>query len=136
MDKSHHEKIGEMKVSDCSLLNALTCKEDLSIEKASKKLASKKEKYIIILNKHKIPKALVTLTDIVYKTIAKGKDYKKLNVSDIAVHNLFFLEDHEPLTKAYLYMVGRNRLFCPVVSGKKFAGILTLSEVMKKLYRK
>jgi predicted transcriptional regulator len=106
-----------------------------SILEVSKILEKQGSKQMIVLDKE-FPIGIITLTDIVYKVIAKNRDHKKVTAFEISTKDIFSIEENNKISEAYAYMTVTNRLFCPVISNKVFQGILPFSEVVNEIAKK
>ena len=124
----------ERVIKECNIVPCCSARPETLVLEAVKKMEKEKARQIVVVEKGK-PVGLVTLTDVVYRVVAAGKDAKKTKIGDIATKEIFFIDESEPLAKAYMYMFTSNHLFCPIVSGKKFKGLLTLSEAIKQTRR-
>lgn len=124
-----------IKIKNCKVIKCLTCSKQANVKQISRMMFSKKEKQVMVLDKKK-PFGIITLTDIVYKVIAKNKSPSKTKAAEICTKKVFSLESSEGVSKAYMYMMASNHLFCPIVSNGKFIGLLPFSEALKKVSRR
>jgi len=122
-------------IKECKLVKCPTCSMNTSILEVSKILEKQGSKQMIVLDKE-FPIGIITLTDIVYKVIAKNRDHKKVTAFEISTKDIFSIEENNKISEAYAYMTVTNRLFCPVISNKVFQGILPFSEVVNEIAKK
>jgi predicted transcriptional regulator len=122
-----------MKISKCKLIKAVVFNKRSSVLDLAKLLARKKSKQAILVEKNK-PFGILTLSDVVYRAVAKNKDLKKTKAKEITTKNIFYLKGSDDLFKAYSYMVNNNQFLCPIIKGKDVY-LLTFSESLKRLVK-
>jgi signal-transduction protein with cAMP-binding, CBS, and nucleotidyltransferase domain len=109
----------------------MTCGRKDNIHKIVRIAKRKKDKVIIVLDNKK-PFGVITLSDIVFKAVASGRNMRKIKAEEIASKDIYYLDEKEDECKAYMYMLTRNHLFCSITRNEKFIGLLNLSDLIKK----
>jgi signal-transduction protein with cAMP-binding, CBS, and nucleotidyltransferase domain len=118
-------------IKEFNIKKCMTCDKNESVLNLVAKMKKRKEKMVIVLNRGN-PVGIITLSDIVFKGIASGKDLKKICAYEISSKDIYHLDEKEDECRAYIYMFTHNHLFCIITSKGKFKGVLNLSELIKK----
>lgn len=126
-----------MSLKECKLEKAHTCKESDNIEQVSKKLKSGKVRHLYVLNSKKEPVGVVSVTDVVNRVIAAGKNPKKSKAKDVMTKPVKCVELKADAADTYYSMVRNNVFSCPVVDDKgKISGVITMHEAMKAVLKR
>ncbi len=122
-----------MKVKDCILIEPYTCKEDDNLVEVAQKLRKTTLRHIFVVNADSMPVGIMSVLDMNNRVVAEGKDPAKLKAKDVMsspVDKVDFLADCQEIAK---HMLEKNRVMNPVVKDGKMIGIITISELAKRV---
>ncbi len=119
-----------MKISDCSITQAVTCYESDEISATVKKLKKHKLRHLYVIDKKKILLGVFSGIDVIYTVLAAGKDYRKMKIKEIMKKNIVSFTKEDPLTKAIGFMSATNILSCPIIDEKKLVGVLSYKDAL------
>lgn len=117
-------------VGDAMTKRPITIVSTLTIEECARLMAERHVGSLIIMDKD-IPTGIVTEQDFVRKVMAKGKDAKKVMVSDIMATNLLTITPGVDIYDALVMMRDNNIRHLPVLHNKDMVGFLTLKDILK-----
>lgn len=120
-----------MKVKNCTLIRALTCKKDDTVVEAAKTLKQNKQRRIIVVDDNESPVGIISTTDMNNRVVAEAKNMDGLKAEDIMTSPLYLVCDYEEgLGDIYEKMLKHKSYFVQVTKEGKIYGILTYGELV------
>lgn len=117
-------------VGDAMTKRPITVAGTLTIEECARLMADHHVGSLIVVDKEE-PKGIVTEQDFVRKVMARGKDAKKVRVSDIMATGLLTVTPDMDIYDAIVMMRDNNIRHLPVLHGEEMVGFLTLKDILK-----
>jgi len=116
------------------LFPAAVVKLEDSAVQVAKKLASSKERRVIVVDNKKFPVGIISITDINDRVVAKGKDISKISSKDFMSSPLRLVVDvNEKCEVVLRKMIKEDNYFVPVVDKGILKGLVTYASVAKLL---
>ena len=122
-----------MVVSDCTMIEALCCKEDDSVVDVAKKIREHLIRHIYVVDSDGKPVGVISNTDMNNRVVAEGKDPSTMKAKDIMTSPIVSVESNLDEREAYGICVKNEIVTCPVTKDGKVVGIVTINELVRKL---
>jgi len=120
-------------LKECTLLEALQCKEEDTLVTVAKKLREYAVRYIYVMNAQEQLAGVISMSDINNRVAAEGKDPKLFKAKDIMTKNIKVYDDEMDEREAYKQCVQAKLTACPVVSKGKLVGVVTVQELLNRM---
>lgn len=117
-------------VGDAMTKRPITIAGTLTIEECARLMAERHVGSLIIMEGDN-PAGIVTEQDFVRKVMAKGKDAKRVRVSEIMATSLLTVTPDIDIYDALVLMRDNNIRHLPVLHDKDMVGFLTLKDILK-----
>lgn len=118
-----------IRASDWMTRPVATIEETASVFDAARLMADKKIGALIILEKD-APKAIVTERDFLTKVLARGLDYKGIQVKEVMTDNLVCVEWDTPLLEIGRKMSKNRFRHVVVLKSARIMGIITATDMV------
>lgn len=126
-----------MQIKNCTLINPLSCKEDMNVVEVAQILRDKKQRRIIVVNENNEPIGIISTTDVNNRVVAENKNASKLKAKDIMTKPIYLTCDiNDNLNDIFKKMVEHDSFFCPVTKDGKLYGVLTYGELIRHVRHK
>lgn len=116
-----------MKVSECKLIEPVSCAETATITEVARMIAQKNTRYVIV-TKNDQPIGIISVVDIVTRVVAQGKDPSGVKAADVMTKPLDIIDGQTSLEEAYVYMIKKNVFSMPITNNGKLIGVLPFSQ--------
>lgn len=120
-------------IKDCTLLEALYCKDSDTVVDVAKRLREHLIRYIYVVNQQEQPVGVISITDINNRVVAEGKNPTSLHAKDIMTQPLQTFEETMDERLAYEQCVKHNVATCPVTNKGKLVGMITIHELLRSI---
>lgn len=120
-------------LKECTLFEALQCKEEDTLVTVAKKLREYTVRYIYVTNTQEQPIGVISMSDINNRVVAEGKDPNTIQAKDIMTKNIKVYDDQMDEREAYKQCVQEKLTACPVVSKGKLVGVVTIQELLNRI---
>lgn len=120
-------------LKECTLFEALQCKEEDTLVAVAKKLREYTVRYIYVTNAQEQPMGVISMSDINNRVVAEGKDPRTMKAKDIMTKNIKVYDDEMDEREAYKQCVQEKLTACPVVSKGKLVGVITVQELLNRM---
>ncbi|MFO7711393.1 MAG: CBS domain-containing protein [Candidatus Woesearchaeota archaeon] len=119
-----------IKLKDWMTRRIVTCKETDTLDKAVKKMVTKKIGCLIVTDSKKNHVGIITENDVM-KIVAKEMSPKKLEVKDIMVSDMITLDISSSLLEVSRTMQKHHLRRIPITNEDKVVGIITSRDLVK-----
>lgn len=120
-------------IKECTLFEALQCKEDDSAVAIAKKFREYAVRYIYVTNVQEQLLGVISLSDINNRIVAEGKDPNALKARDIMTKDMKTFDDQISEHEAYKQCIREGRTACPVTSKGKLIGVITIQSLLNHI---
>ena len=120
-------------IKDCTLLEALHCKDSDSVVDVAKRLREHLIRYIYVTDANQKPVGVISITDVNNRVVAEGKNPTTLKAKDIMTKPLQTFEETMDEKQAYEQCVKSNVATCPVTNQGKLVGMVTIHELLRSI---
>ncbi|MEK6903199.1 MAG: CBS domain-containing protein [Nanoarchaeota archaeon] len=120
-------------IKECTLFEALQCKEGDSVVDIAKKFKEYAVRYMYVTNVQDQLLGVISLSDINNRVVAEGKDPNALKAKDIMTKNLKAFDDQISEHEAYKQCIREGRTACPVTSKGKLVGVITVQSLLNHI---
>ena len=120
-------------LKECTLFEALQCKEEDTLVTVAKKLREYTVRYIYVTNAQEQPVGVISMSDMNNRVVAEGKDPTLFKAKDIMTKNIKVYDDTMDERDAYKQCVHEKLTACPVVSKGKLVGVVTVQELLNRI---
>ena len=123
-----------MNVSQCTLINALSCSPETPLPQVARILREHKQRRILVVNQNQEPIGILSTTDMNNRVIAENQNASTLAAQDIMTQPIHLVCDlNDSLNEVYHKMIKKTSYYCPVTREGKLYGILTYGEMVRCL---
>ncbi len=122
-----------MKIKNCILIEAFKCNEDDSIIEVAKKFRTISLRHIFVVDDNDYPIGVISVTDIINRVVAEGKDIKNTKAKEIMSKPIDVVDVEDDLEEFYETLKIKNHVMAPVVKDEKMIGIITIHQIIKNL---
>jgi CBS domain-containing protein len=120
-------------IKECTLLEALQCKEEDSAVDVAKKLREYTIRYIYVTNSQEHVLGVISLSDLNNRVVAEGKNPQTVKAKDIMTKNIIVYDDETDEYEAYKQCIREGRTACPVTSKGKLVGVVTVQTLLNHI---
>jgi len=124
-----------MKVGECNLVDARTCKKEDSVKDIAITMKDKKVRHIFVIDENEYPVGIISTTDMTNKVVADAMDANSTKAENVMTSPLDVCDINDDLVTVYMNMSENNRLSCPVVEEGKLKGLLIFREAFKEVMK-
>ncbi len=117
-------------VGDAMTKKPITIEGSLTVEECARIMAERHVGSLIIMDGENA-QGIVTEQDFVRKIIAKGKNPRDVQVSDLMARELLTIAPDADIFDALVIMNENNIRHLPVLYGNEMVGFLTLKDILK-----
>jgi signal-transduction protein with cAMP-binding, CBS, and nucleotidyltransferase domain len=104
--------------------------EKKTVYHAAKQMAKERRGYVVVVRKNK-PVGILTDSDILEKVISKGRDPKKVKVSEVMSSPIITISPNDEIVEASRLMRKNSIKRIPVVEKGKLIGIITDNDIAR-----
>lgn len=125
----------KMKIENCKIIAPLKCSQEDTVVEVAKKFKETTLRHIWIVDEKDMPAGVISLVDMNDRVIAEGKNPNEMKAKDIMTTNIKVFDDEDDLKKAYSVMLKNRWVDAPVLREGKFAGVVTVNDMLNALTR-
>ena len=120
-------------IKDCTLIEALYCKETDTVKDVAQLLRQHLIRYVYVTNDHLEPVGVISITDINNRAVAEGKDPNSTTAQDIMSSPITSFDEQEDARTVYKACIDNKFPTCPITRDRKIIGIITIQELLRKV---